>query len=328
MAEERFFFPPARPGTAGRLGFGVGREHAGLRLDRYLQLRFPGYSRAYLQALIRAGRVLLDGQAAKPASRARPGREVTLLVPEGLGREPYDFPLEIIHEDEILFAVNKPPGIVVHPARGHLTDTVQNALAHRFRRELAADPAFHVSPVHRLDRDTSGLLLCSKDRRTHPALQQQFENRSLEKTYLLLVHGKPDFRARRIALPLGTDPANRKKVAVNGLHARKAATRFEVLGLGERIAGEPLALLRAFPETGRTHQIRVHIAHLGCPIVGDLTYGGRISAADGTPLLARQALHAERLRFTHPLSGETLTLVAELAADMRELAARAGIAAG
>jgi len=330
MAKRRFHFLRPKPGAEGMLTFGISQRPGPVRFDKYLQERFPGYSRSFVQAMIRSGRVLIDGRVAKPASRLRKGMEITLLVPTGTGREPYEFELDVFFEDDVLFVVNKPPGIVIHPARGHLRDTLQNALSHRFREEIAADPSFHVSPVHRIDRDTSGLLLCSKDRMTHPVLQQQFENRTVEKSYLAIIHGRPRFKKKRLEASLGTDPADRKRVAVAGLKARAAATEFVVLAKGALPLADGksqarLSLVRAYPETGRSHQIRVHLAHLGYPIAGDVLYGGRTAAADETEIITRVALHSASLTFVHPVSGERLRLAAPLPADMRELLARAGI---
>ncbi len=315
----RHQFPRAKPGAESH-SFSVSRSHRGTRLDKYLQSRFPGYSRAFLQSLIKEGRVLVDGNPAKPSSPVGPGNEITVRLPEGAPREPEDLGLEIVHRDDWVIAINKRPGLVVHPARGHSTGTVLQGLFHIFREEIERDPMFQVGPVHRIDMGTSGLLLCSWGDERLKFLQSQFEHRQVRKVYLAIVHGEPGFDEVEVDAALGVDPDEGKRVAVDGMNARSARTRFFSLG-----AGGGYGLLRAEPYTGRTHQIRVHAAHLGHPLVGDELYGGRKVDAKGRPLLDRAALHSAELTFVHPATGEMTTLTAPLWKDMREFLERFGI---
>lgn len=315
----RHEFPRARPGAETQR-FGVRRVNQGMRLDLYLALRFPGYSRSFLQELIREGRVLLKGKPCRPSTPVSPGDEIEVHLPEGAPREPEDLGLEVIYKDDHVLAINKRPGLVVHPARGHKRGTVLQGLFHLFREELARDPTFQVGPVHRLDAGTSGLLLCAWGPQTHNFLQSQFEHRTVEKTYLAICSGEPSFEELEVDAPLGTDPSNPERVAVDGLRARPARTLFKTL---KRSNG--FALVRAEPYTGRTHQIRVHMAHIGHPLVGDKLYGGPTHGPDGSVLLERPALHSESLTFVHPATGEPTKLEAPLWKDMRELAERLGL---
>lgn len=315
----RHDFPRARPGAEVQ-SFGVRRANQGMRLDRFLASRFPGYSRSFLQELIREGRVLVKGKPCRPSTPVAPGDEIELRLPEGAPREPEDLGLEVVYRDDCVLAINKRPGLVVHPARGHKTGTILQGLFHLFREEIARDPTFHVGPVHRLDAGTSGLLLCAWGEETHKFLQSQFEHRSVEKTYLAICSGEPRFDELEVDAPLGTDPADPERVAVGGLRARPALTRLKVLA-----RGGGCALVRAEPHTGRTHQIRVHLAHVGHPLVGDELYGGPTRDARGATLLERPALHSESLTFVHPRTGEPMTLRAPLWRDMRELLERIGL---
>ena len=315
----RHQFPRARPGAESQT-FGVGSERAGLRLDRFLMSRFPGYSRSFLKDLVKEGRVLVDGKPAKPSAPVGPRNEITVHLPEGAPREPEDLDLAVIYRDEFVLAINKRPGLVVHPARGHRTGTILQGLFHIFREELARDPMFKVGPVHRLDQGTSGVLLCARGDSTHRFVQSQFEHRSIEKSYLAIVHGVPGWDRTEVDAPLGYEREERKRMEIDGLNARAALTRFRKLAA---VAG--YALVRAEPHTGRMHQIRVHLAHLGHPIVGDELYGGRRQDEKGTALLNRAALHSASLTFIHPATGEPMTIEAPLWKDMREFLERIGI---
>lgn len=318
----RHQFPRAKPGAESH-SFGVSQTHKGTRLDRYLASRFPGYSRASLQSLVKDGRVLVDGRKAKPSSPVGPGNEITVRLPEGAPREPEDLGLEIVYRDDWVLAINKRPGLVVHPARGHRTGTVLQGLFHIFREEIERDPMFQVGPAHRIDMGTSGLLLCSWGGQRLRFLQSQFEHRQVRKAYFAIVHGEPGFDETRVDAALGVDPDDRKRVAIDGIKARPARTRF--IRLGVSAEGGGYGLLRAEPYTGRMHQIRVHAAHLGHPLVGDELYGGRRVDAEGRPLLDRAALHSAELTFVHPATGEPTTLTAPLWKDMREFLERFGI---
>ncbi|MBM4091639.1 MAG: RluA family pseudouridine synthase [Planctomycetes bacterium] len=299
-----------------------------MRLDAFLAREFPDRSRARLQRSISAGSVLVDGARAKPAARLRPGQLITLALPE-LPREcpaAEPVPIDILYEDACLVAVNKPPSMVVHPSRGHLGGTLANALAHHFAALSGIGGPTRPGIVHRLDRDTSGVIIVAKDDATHLALASQWEHRTIEKEYLAVVAGVPDRDRDRIEQPIGIHPRQRDKMAIRAHHAttRTASTFFEVT---ERFEG--FAVLRVEPKTGRTHQIRVHLAHLGCPVLCDRLYGGRARITvgdirrsdDATVVLDRQALHACRLRLKHPLHGTPLELTAPLPPDLTRLIA-------
>jgi 23S rRNA pseudouridine1911/1915/1917 synthase len=307
----RHQFRRARPGQE-QLSFGVSRPRPGMRLDQYLMNRFTGYSRAFLQSLIKEGRVLVDGKPSKPSASVTPGDEIVVNLPEGMSREPEDLDLKVIYRDDTIFAINKRPGIVVHPARGHTTGTILQGIFHLFREELAADPTFQVGPVHRIDIGTSGLLLCAHGEQTRKFLQSQFEHRQVQKTYLAICHGEPAFDEIEVDVAIGAEPDEEKLYAVDGTNPRSALTRFTKLA-----AGGGYALLSAEPHTGRTHQIRIHAAHLGHPLVGDEPYGGRSRDVSGAVLLDRAALHSSTITFIHPGTGEPMTLEAPLWADMR-----------
>ncbi|MFH1024434.1 MAG: RluA family pseudouridine synthase [Planctomycetota bacterium] len=297
------------------------------RLDVYLTGRFPGHSRAFFQKLIRAGFITVNEVAAKASYLVRPGDAITLRIPEDPRRRvvPEDIPLPILYEDKWIMAIDKPPGMVVHPARGHWRGTVANALLGYAKKlsELGGDSRPGI--VHRLDKDTSGVLLIAKDEVVHGQLGQQFEYREVEKTYWALVEGDVPFDEDVIDLPLGRDPRDYKRMTIRH-DGRKAETRYRVL---ERFPGNdrrpPIALIECRPRTGRMHQIRVHLAKRGFPVVCDAVYGKRAallrrdvdpSAPEGEVLLGRQALHARSLSVWHPALEEKMTFTAELPADM------------
>ncbi|MEO1495782.1 MAG: RluA family pseudouridine synthase [Planctomycetota bacterium] len=299
----------------------------GKRLDAALALWIAGESRATLKRAIDAGAVLVDGRRVKPAHRLTIGEPVRVerLEPRSEGPKPEAIPLDLLYEDEDVVAVNKPSGMVVHPARGHWSGTLASALAHHFGENLSSTGGpTRPGIVHRLDRDTTGVIVVAKNDRAHERLAAQFADRTTEKTYLVIVGGVPDRDADVIDEPIGPHPKVREKVAIRRDHpdARPAVTTYEVV---ERFRG--FTLLRAKPKTGRTHQIRVHLAHAGFAVLCDKQYGGRSRVARGElltgrpvegepPLLERQALHAHRLQIDHPTSGERLCLEAPLSPDI------------
>jgi 23S rRNA pseudouridine1911/1915/1917 synthase len=302
----------------------VDRAYDGRRLDVFLREKLPWRSRSAIQRLVREERALVNGVVGKVGGRVRAGDLVRLRVPQP---QPGDLrhaeiPLCILFEDDWIVAIDKQPGILAHPVGKTLYNTLINALHHRYRN--LDDPTKDVVPtlVHRLDRDTSGVLLVTKDDRVRSALSEQFETKRVQKEYLAIVHGAPETDEGTIDLPLG-DAGERNighpkmSVRADGAPSR---TDYRVV---ERLP--EFSLVRALPRTGRTHQIRVHLAAIGCPIVCDAVYGRErelLPAAGGTPLLARQALHAERLRFVHPVTGAPMEIRAELPADLaRALAA-------
>jgi len=303
--------------------FLVEAAEAGRRLDVFLAGRCPTHSRVQLRRAITDGAVLVDGQHAKPAYRLNAGQRVTLVVP-ALPREspaPEPMALALLYEDEDLAVVNKPPGLVVHPSRGHLGGTLANALAYHFQQLSGVGGVCRPGIVHRLDRDTSGVLVVAKTDAAHMQLAAQWQERTIEKEYFALVVGVPDRDRDRIDQPIGAHPREREKMAIRPHHAtsREASTFYEV---DERFAG--FAALHVHPRTGRTHQIRVHLAHIGYPVLCDRLYGGRAQitvgelchSEDVTVLLDRQALHAHRLRFHHPRSGAPLAFEAPLPDDL------------
>jgi len=303
----------------------VGPSEEGQRLDVFLVRRFPIYSRALLRRVITAGGVLIDGRRGKPAYRLRTGQRVRVVPPE-IPRQaplPEDIPLDVLYQDEHLVVVNKPAGMVVHPARGHWSGTLASALQHHFGPKLStAGGPTRPGIVHRLDRDTSGAILVARNEVAHARLSAQFAARTVEKEYYALVSGTPDRDRDWIDVPVGVHPQQRVKMAIlpHGSAARSARTFYEV---SERFRG--FAALRIFPKTGRTHQIRVHLGHIGCPVLCDRQYGGRSKlrrselsgrTEDDQVLLARQALHARRLCFTHPATEEPMEVEAPLPNDM------------
>ncbi|MCC6353401.1 MAG: RluA family pseudouridine synthase [Verrucomicrobiae bacterium] len=280
------------------------------RLDAWLAIRCPDLSRARLQKLIKEGRVRIGGAAAKPASRVRAGEaiEVEIPPPEPADVLPEEIPLDVIFEDEELLAINKPPGLVAHPAPGHPSGTLVNAVLHHCRGRLSGIGGVErPGIVHRLDKDTSGIILVAKTDAAHQSLARQLARREMRKTYLALVAGAPAAEGGRIEQPIARHPVDRQRMAVVA-GGRNAITLYRVV---ERFGAA--ALLECDILTGRTHQIRVHLQWLRCPILGDPVYGGAGRAAP------RQMLHAWRLGFEHPASGRAIALTAPLTQDFQTL---------
>ena len=301
----------------------VDEAGAGERLDRWLARAMPETSRARLQAVIAAGGVLVDGRSARPSLRLKAGQSVSVRLPAPRPAEPVaeDIPITVVHEDRHLLVVDKPAGLVVHPGAGRASGTLVNALLHRVRDLSGIGGVLRPGIVHRLDRGTSGLLVVAKDDATHLALSRQFSGRTVEKEYLAIVLGVPRAAEGTIDAPIGRDPVHRQRMSVRAPRGRAARSTYRVL---EALDGA--ALLRVRIATGRTHQIRVHLAALGHPVAGDATYGGRRSPASRRPevraaleALARPALHAARLAFTHPATGERLSFESPLPADLQAL---------
>jgi 23S rRNA pseudouridine1911/1915/1917 synthase len=312
--------------------FHVGAPSAGTRLDLFLAATCSDLSRSRIQKLIAEGAVLVAGAPARRAHVVRAGEEVSIEVPEPRRSilEAEDIPLSILYEDEHLLAIDKPPGLVVHPAPGHASGTLVNALLHHVRDLAGVGGELRPGIVHRLDRDTSGVLLVAKTDRAHQLLSRQMRQRTLRKEYLALVAGIPTVRKGEVSLSVGRDPRDRKKMKAFRPTAdepppgvRTARTLYEIerewFALG-------LTLLRCRLVTGRTHQIRVHLSASGLPIVGDQTYGhpsyGRVRDAALKRRLTefpRQALHAERVSFRHPATQEMLEIVAPIPPDLDAL---------
>lgn len=300
----------------------------GKRLDSYLVGRFQDYSRSVIQKLIDAGAVLINDQPVKASHRIREGDRVRIWLPELSDEKPTpeDIPLEIVYEDDLLIIVNKKAGMVMHPAKGNWSGTMVNALQHHFENLSSVGGAERPGIIHRLDRDTTGLVIVAKDDQAHRLVAGQFENRTVHKEYLALVYGEPDRDSDYIERPIGFHPTVREKMAVRSLveGGKEATTFYEVL---KRFDG--FALVRCTLLTGRTHQIRVHLLSLGYPIVSDKMYCGRARltvgdvAGEDAPgadevLIERQALHAHKLEVTHPRTGERLKFQAELPPDFQK----------
>jgi 23S rRNA pseudouridine1911/1915/1917 synthase len=295
-----------------------------MRLDRFLATLPALGTRSRGKTLIAEGLVSVDGQPRKAAHELRAGERVavTLPPPEPLAVEAEALPVVVLYEDAHLVAIDKPPGMVVHPAPGARRGTVVNAMLHHLGALAGVGDPDRPGIVHRLDRDTSGVLLVARTATALEGLAKQFRERSLAKRYIAVVHGVVRASAGVIDQPIGRHPRERKRMSVRTRRGRTAVTRFEVV---ERFRGA--TLLRLAPETGRTHQLRVHLAALGHPIVADRLYGGGGRRGGGTPasVLAaldacpRQALHAESVAFAHPVSGKAITVRAPLPADLEAL---------
>ncbi len=279
------------------------------RLDRFLADRNTGLSRSRLHSLIAEGMVTLNGAAGRPSQRVRAGDRVTLIVPAPRVADvsPQSIHLTVVYQDAELIVVDKPAGLSVHPGPGHPDGTLVNALLALCPDIQGVGGVIRPGIVHRLDKDTSGLIVVAKTEAVHRSLSEQIKARKVDKGYLALAIGVPDPPQGRIDAPISRDPRHRKRMAVV-LGGRDSRTAYRVL---ERIAG--YSLLELDLETGRTHQIRVHLAYLGHPLLGDGVYGKR------SPLLERHFLHAHRLGFQHPLSGETLELRSELPPDLAQV---------
>ncbi|MBM0170011.1 RluA family pseudouridine synthase [Altererythrobacter sp. C41] len=295
----------------------------GLRLDKALA-DASGLSRERIKGLIGEGRVKVDGAVVRSAS-ARTGEGTTFSIdvppPQPLAAEAQDIPLDIVFEDDHLIVVNKPAGLVVHPAAGNPDGTLVNALLHHCRGQLSGiNGVARPGIVHRIDKDTSGLLVVAKSDAAHEGLARQFADHSITRAYLAVCAGHPVPSMGTIAGRIGRSEANRKKMAVlppNSARGKHAVTHYKTLKLLR-----DCALIECRLETGRTHQVRVHCASIGHPLLGDPTYGR--TPAGLRPLLkqlgfARQALHAASLGFDHPITGERVDFRAELPSDMREL---------
>lgn len=302
--------------------FTVPEADAGARLDAFLASRIEDWSRARLQRLIEDGEVLVNGRAAKASYKLRATDEIEaeLTALPTTSFLPEDIPIDVVHEDDDLIVINKPAGIVVHPGAGAKTGTLANALAFHFRNLSTAGGVARPGIVHRLDKDTSGLLVAAKTEQAHGNLADQFREREVFKSYVALVHGQVERDRGEIDEPIARDPRHRTRMAI----VRGGRSALSIYRARERF--DRFTLIDVELKTGRTHQIRVHLAWIKHPVVGDETYGsGRDNTVADRMIrsqigkLGRQFLHAEKLGFTHPKSGERLNFTSPLATELQKL---------
>ncbi len=317
--------------------FTVDAESSGMRLDAWLAGLLPRYSRVTIRQAISSGGAVIDSKPglAKPAFRIKPGQEIAFTLPD-LPRSapvPEEIPLDILYEDDSLAVINKPAGMVVHPSRGHWAGTLVGALAFHFQNNLSqVRGAARPGVVHRLDRDTSGVIVIAKTDFAHMKLAEQFAQREIHKEYVAICSGAPPRDRDVIDAPIGPHPHQSEKMAIRFecADAKPAQTFYEVL---RRYKG--FTYIKAMPKTGRTHQIRIHFMHAGFPILCDRLYGGRAEIGEDvignrqetvgsskdspavSPVLARQALHARRIQFHHPETGQLMDVSAPLPDDFK-----------
>jgi 23S rRNA pseudouridine1911/1915/1917 synthase len=303
----------------------VGNSIKERRLDKYLHSRFSNFSRVMIQKQIGAGTVKVNGKIAKSSFKLSPGDKIDLTLPELPSKEiqPEDIPLNIIYEDDDMIVINKQADMIVHPARGNRRGTLVNALAFYCDKLSSGLGELRPGIVHRLDRDTTGVMVITKNDTAQWKIAKQFEHRQIKKSYLAIVHGTPELTSDRINAPLGVHPRMREKYAVRPEKGKEAITFYEVL---ESFRG--FSLLKLTPKTGRTHQIRVHLSYIKHPIVADDMYGGKLvypwQLADAEPtveepIINRAALHATTLEFKHPTTEKMVKFEAPLPEDMQNL---------
>ena len=310
------------------------------RIDQYLVDRVPYLSRNNVQRLIEEGLVRVNTKVVKASYRPKEGDEIDMVAPPKPVNEltPEDIPLDIIFEDDQLLALNKQADLIVHPARGKWSGTLVNGLVHYGKKWSSVNGNWRPGILHRLDRNTTGIMLVAKADEAHWRVARQFENRTIQKTYMAIIHGVPELLGDVIDMPIGQDRYVREKQAVRKIEngGRPAVTKYEVLEIFEhppeavlthgahvadrRHPAPParFALVKLTPKTGRTHQLRVHMAAIGFPMVGDTIYGGRVFE-HGDFRFERQALHAFEISFVHPGTLEQMTLQAPLPPDMMRL---------
>lgn len=310
----------------------VVESEQGQRIDAVLALLLDSYSRVFLRKVVQEGGATVNKTAVKPSFKVRAGQEIVVLLPPPPhdGPQPENIALDILYEDSALIAVDKPAGMVVHPAKGNWQGTLASALAFRFKDLSDLGGPTRPGIIHRLDRDTSGVILVAKTNAVHMKLSEQFEHRQVQKEYFALTIGKIELDRDVIRLPIGPHPYQRDKMSIRKDHpqSKDAETWFEVT---ERFGG--ISAVKVQPKTGRTHQIRVHLDHLGAPVLCDRLYAGhaqitrgellhRIArglppqADDQEVLLERQALHARKIEFEHPITRQAMTIESPLPEDL------------
>ncbi len=297
--------------------YDVTEQEAGERIDRILSVQMEGYSRSAVQQLISSERVRIDDRPVSKSFRPNPGAQIEVLIPPTLPLEvmPEDIPLDILYEDDALLVVNKPKGMVVHPAPGHLHGTLVNALLYHCKGSLSGiNGVARPGIVHRIDRDTTGSLVVCKTDEAHRSLAAQIASHSVDRVYQGILIGRPKESEGTIHTTIGRDPKDRKRMAANVRGGKDAVTHYQCL---EDLA-EHMTYARFILETGRTHQIRVHMASIGHPLLGDAVYGPKKCAY----ALEGQTLHAGHLGFVHPVTGEHLSFDAPLPEYFSDLLAR------
>lgn len=303
----------------GPVSIEVEAADCGTRVDELISVKVPTLSRSFIQGLLDGGAVFVNGKAVAKSCKPREGDVIEFIVPEPRTLEavPQNIPLDIRYEDNDLLVVNKPRGMVVHPAAGNLDGTLVNALLYHCAGQLSGiNGVIRPGIVHRIDKDTSGLLLVAKNDAAHVSLARQIKEHSLTREYRAVIHGRLKEREGVIDAPLGRSPKDRKKMCVTDLHSRNAVTHYEVLE-----EGKDFSFVRLRLETGRTHQIRVHMAYIGHPVAGDPVYGPQ----NGVTRLNGQCLHAGTLGFTHPSTGERIIITAELPEYFTDFLRRVGL---
>jgi len=289
----------------------AGAQDAGQRIDKFISDQIPDISRTYVQELLKSGDITVDLKTVKPNYRLSGGEKilVNVLEPEPIEVKPEAIPLEILYEDQDVIVVNKPRGMVVHPAPGHTSGTLVNALLYHCKDLSGINGMLRPGIVHRIDKDTSGVLVAAKNDKAHRSLAEQLKNKTTHRIYYAIAHGEFEHDKGTIDAPIGRDENDRKKMAVTRTHSKDAVTHFTVL---ERF--EKYTFVSCRLETGRTHQIRVHLAYIGHPVAGDPKYGPK-----KTLNINGQALHAAELGFIHPATGQNMMFQAPLPEDMEVL---------
>jgi 23S rRNA pseudouridine1911/1915/1917 synthase len=292
------------------------------RIDQFLSERLTWLSRSAVQRLIDEELVTVNGKVTKASYHIKADDLVRMVAPPEPVNDlvPEPIPLDIIYEDEHFLALNKQANLIVHPARGKWTGTLVNGLVYYGKKWSQVNGDWRPGILHRLDRNTTGIMLVAKSDEAHWRIARQFENRTIQKTYLALIEGEPELLGDVIDLPIGRDRYAREKQAVRKIAngGRPAVTQYEVRQVFGSETAHKYTLLKLSPKTGRTHQLRVHMAAIGHPIVGDAMYGGKVFEKDGFRF-ERQALHAYEITFVHPGTLKPMTLQAPIAEDMREL---------
>jgi len=295
-------------------------QDVGERLDKFLANKLDMVSRSFIHNLIIANHALVNGKKTKPGYFLKIGDNILITIPKhqdtaNLELKPENMSLDILYEDDNIIVINKPAGIIVHPAQGVVSGTVVNFLLYHCKTLSDLNGTMRPGIIHRLDKDTSGVLIAAKNNSAHANLAEQFKNRKVKKTYMAVVRGVILQDEGEIDRPIGRCVSHRTKMAISYVGGKRALTKFNVI---ERYHKD--TLINAHPRTGRTHQIRVHMAYLGYPIVGDKTYGeSKGLGSNMDSLIDRQALHAYRISFSHPISNEVVEFTTPLADDMKKL---------